>query len=101
MKHMMELEMIGIESVLNRSNLSKEDRQAIRDAYKEICHRWCHSNALSCAFEETLKQATSEETMQAFYRVFIPMSFGFVNQKMIETYPWYEEEFGEEDDEAY
>ena len=94
MKTMLKLEMEEIDAILNKSNLSKEDREVIQDAYKEVAYQWCHTNAIFCAYEETLKQAVNEETMQEFTKDFVPMSFGFVTQKMKETFPWY----GGEDD---
>ena len=91
MKNFQLEEMKEVEKVLRKYNVSEPDARIIKDALKQAYYEWCQSNAHGCLIEEVMRQTAGEEAYINFVKKMMPISFGFVNQKMLETFAFYDE----------
>ena len=83
-----------IYEVLNRSNMSEEDKQIIKDAYKECAHQVIVINSSACAFEEITKEQVGEEVFNKI--IHDTIHSGLLMKKQMETYPNYPDDEDEE-----
>lgn len=60
MRSAIEMEMQEANEILNRTNISEEDRKALLDIIQEMAYQWCQSNAFACAMEKALKEEYPE-----------------------------------------
>ena len=86
-----------IEKILGRSKLSLEDQEEILDTFKNVGFMWCQSNAMFCFFEDSIRQLVSDESYKAITRHFMLNNYPYVNEKMQQTFPWYDEDEDGED----
>lgn len=94
MKAMLEMEFDIIREAVKE--LPKEKQDIVLDAYKSLAYEWCSSNAYMCLTEEMLGEAIDQETLTKFWKLIYRMAVPYINEKMVDTYPWYEEEEQEE-----
>lgn len=86
MKNMMLMEMEDVTKILDKYNMTAEDKKAITDALKEAFFQWASTNARFCQYEELFKQAYGEKAMMKIFKLLI-ISEPYFAQKMNETYP--------------
>ena len=88
MKSHLSSELKEAQQILNKSNLSEEDKESVLSTIREIAYQWCTSNASACAIEELWKEKFPkeyEEMMQTFLK---SNTFHRVyQQKLQETFP--------------
>ena len=83
--------MNDVTEVLDRHNITGEERDIVTDTLKEAFFQWCESNAVACYKEEIMKQLMTEEQFQEYTRLFVHNFFPYEMEKLSETYAWYEE----------
>lgn len=91
MKSMMQMEMKEVEKVLKKYNVSKKDSRTVTDALKEAYFQWCKTNAMANYTEDIFRQLAGEDTFKAFCRMVITNFMPYEDEKMKETYAWYDE----------
>ena len=72
--------------ILDRSNLSDEDKSEIVDTVKELAYQWCYTNAFACALEEVATANMSKEEFAKFGK--FVMESPTIYKRMMETYPF-------------
>lgn len=72
--------------ILDRSNLSDEEKSEIVDTVKEQAYQWCHSNAFACAIEEIATDGMLSEQYAEFGKKV--MKSPTIQKKMAETFPF-------------
>lgn len=80
---------MGVErtiDILDRSNLSDEDKSEIVDIVKELAYQWCSTNAFACALEEVATANMSTEEFVRFGK--FVMESPTIHKRMMETYPF-------------
>jgi hypothetical protein len=92
MKSMLETEMKEIQAVLQKYDMSDEDKKIIINAYKEVAYQWCSSNANACACEKQITAAIGLEKQMKYINISSPEFNNAVYIKMKETYPWFDDE---------
>lgn len=84
MKDMMRMEMAEVTEVLDRHDISGEDRAIVTAVLKEAFYQWANTNAVACVFEEYIETADKDLYMQASNPA---RNMAAVMKKMAETYP--------------
>lgn len=87
-----------IQEILDRSNLSFDEKDEILDIFKHVGYMWCEENAAFCFMEDTIRQLVSKESFNAITRHFILNNHPYVDEKMRETFPWYDDDDDDVDD---
>ena len=72
--------------ILDRSNLSDEDKSGIVDTVKELAYQWCYTNAFACAIEEIATEGMSQVEYFEFGKKV--MKSPTIQKKMAETFPF-------------
>ena len=75
-----------VQGILDKSNLSEEDKDTVMGSLKEMAYQWCQSNATACAIEDAAMKMVDVATWQT-----IEMEAargGAQGVKMAETYPF-------------
>lgn len=98
MKSMLEQELEEIKEAIKTLPTAKQ--RVVIDAYKELAFQWCQTNAFACFTEEVIRQIMTEEQYRDYTRFIVLNATPYTTQKMLDTYPWYDEGFEEEEDEA-
>lgn len=93
MKQMMLMEMVDVNIILDKYNMTAEDKKVVKDTLKEAFFQWASTNARFCQYEELFKQAYGEKAMMKIFKLLI-ISEPYFAEKLAETYP--EEWSGEE-----
>ena len=87
MKTVITEEVAAVQNILNRSNLSEEDKKSVIDTVKEMAYQWCMANANACAIEDAAKDVLPDPvTWQTI--ALTTMNKGVAAIKMAETYPF-------------
>ena len=72
--------------ILDRSNLSDEDKSEIVDTVKELAYQWCYTNAFACAIEEIATEGMSQAEYFEFGKKV--MKSPTIQKKMAATFPF-------------
>lgn len=86
MKDAIKMDVEQVIDILDRSNLSDEDKSEIVDTVEELAYQWCHSNAFACAMEQIISADMSESEFVQFGQKV--MNSPVVMDKMQETFPF-------------
>ena len=85
MKTVIETKYEGVKSILDKSNLSDEDKEQVLDYFKEMAYQWCNSNAMACATEDAVQKLCPNVDYAKIFTVII--SSGVREKKIAETLP--------------
>ena len=94
MKSAIEMEVEEVTEILNKYQLSQEDKEAVLNALKEMAYQWCQSNAGACLMEELVQERLTQEQYTELVKAYIHDTKGYRMQKMLDTYP----DFGDDNE---
>lgn len=86
MKTVITEEVRSVQEILDKSNLSNEEKKAVIDSVKEMAYQWCQANAGACAIEEAAEKILTPVKWQEITLAAMTGSMSAI--KMAETYPF-------------
>lgn len=86
MKTVIESEVNEVTAILDKSNLTQEDKSAVINALKEMAYQWCSSNATACAVENAVTEAFGKDGLAVVSA--LSMRNGTREVKLLQTYPY-------------
>ncbi len=75
-----------VQEILDKGNLSEEDKDTVMGSFKEMAYQWCQANATACAIEDAAKDVVDAATWQMIEMEAVRN--GLQGIKMAETYPF-------------
>lgn len=85
MRTVIESEVNEVNGILEKSSLSKKQKEQVVDAMKEMAYQWCCANASACALENAIREICPKEMERI---MFASIRSGFIERKKAETYPY-------------
>ena len=86
MKTIILSEISETENILNKSNLSEEDKEYVLDSFKEIVYQWCASNTTARAVEEATAKLYGDKSLIEIFKETV--NSGVREKVFEETYPF-------------
>lgn len=80
------LEMKEVQDILDRYNMTVDDKTVILDVLREANYQWSNANAFCCYLEDTLMGEMGEAQYYSFIGKSLPSMSDYIMKKVEETY---------------
>lgn len=97
MKHYIEERVKDALEILDRYDITENDKLHIIDIIDDLAYRWCNTNAAFCAFDKRSQEYLSHEEYADVSNPFKLMPL--IIEKMMATYPDLPSDYGNDESE--